>query len=140
LINEWPDTDLWYKKDDEFKMPKAIVTMKLYTFDSEFGKTMKGKVFSNIYNAIMEEYLREFNADCTTANVYFNNVMTLDNLDLEWSGFNDSMPNLVSDSIDRLLKVNNAEDLEEKYNQQIEKLLLISKNAYNAKSYVMSIN
>jgi len=116
LNKKWDDTRLWYKKDDEFKVPKAIVSMKLYTSDCEFGVTQKGKIFSNLYNSVMEECLREFNAKCANANVYFNNIMTLDNMDLEWSGYNDSMHNLISDSITHLLKVKETEGLEEIFN------------------------
>ena len=33
LLKQWEDTDLWYKKDDKFERPKAIVSMKIYTND-----------------------------------------------------------------------------------------------------------
>jgi len=113
LIAQWPDTDLWYKKDDESKVPKAIVTMKLYTSDCEFGKTAKGRVFSNLWNTIVQECLREFNSACVCANVYFNNILTMDNIEFECSGYNDSMPDLLAESINRVLKVKDTEDFEE---------------------------
>ena len=38
LVQRWNDiADLWYKKDDKFKKPKAIVSCKIYTNDLMFG-------------------------------------------------------------------------------------------------------
>jgi secreted Zn-dependent insulinase-like peptidase len=37
LLKKWGDSELWYKKDDKFKMPKGIVQLKLYTSDLGFG-------------------------------------------------------------------------------------------------------
>ena len=45
LIHQWEDTDLWFKKDDQFKKPKGIVTCKIYSSDLYFGQTPKARVF-----------------------------------------------------------------------------------------------
>lgn len=38
LLQQWKDqADLWYQKDDQFKRPKGIVTMKMYTSDLAMG-------------------------------------------------------------------------------------------------------
>lgn len=68
LLKSWPETDLWYKKDDKFKRPKAIIEMKLYTHDNNFGKTSSGRLFANIWSNIVDDYLREFlyMAECAT--------------------------------------------------------------------------
>lgn len=50
LLKQWDDTDLWYKKDDKFLRPKAIVAMKLFTNDNGFGSDMKARVFANLWN------------------------------------------------------------------------------------------
>ena len=107
---------MWYKKDDVSTIPKAIVSMKLYTHDCEFGVSLKGVVFSNLWSLMMSECLREFNAACNNANVYTTLFMTLDNLDLQWSGFSDSMPNLIGETISRILIINKQNDLEEIFN------------------------
>jgi secreted Zn-dependent insulinase-like peptidase len=38
--------DLWYKKDDTFKLPKAYIAAKIYTGDCGFGSTARGRVFA----------------------------------------------------------------------------------------------
>jgi len=49
LIKQWAECDLWYKKDDKFKLPKAKIGAKLYTNDSDFGITKKGVVFAHLW-------------------------------------------------------------------------------------------
>lgn len=64
LLKQWPDADLWYRKDDKFKKPKGIVTLKLYTTDLGYGSDpvypFEPEVFSLLWASIQEEYLREF--------------------------------------------------------------------------------
>ena len=109
-------------------MPKAIINMKLYTSDCEFGTTLNGTIFLSFWMTLASECLREFNASCVSANVDFSMIQTMDNIEFECSGYNTSMPNLMTEAIDCLLDIKNTEDLEEMFNQQKEKLLLIYKN------------
>lgn len=61
LLRQWADdTDLWYMKDEKFLRPKGMVSLKIYTGDCEFGRTAKGRVFAELWNQILQEYLREF--------------------------------------------------------------------------------
>ena len=39
LIKQWPDCDLWFKKDEKFGRPKSMVNLKIYTKDCEMSKT-----------------------------------------------------------------------------------------------------
>ena len=42
FLKRWDGiADLWYKKDDKFKMPKAIVACTIYTNDLQFGTSAK---------------------------------------------------------------------------------------------------
>jgi hypothetical protein len=47
-------------KDDKFKRPKAIIDLKYYTNDCMFGRTAQARVFTEIWNNIVKEYMREF--------------------------------------------------------------------------------
>jgi secreted Zn-dependent insulinase-like peptidase len=89
-------------KDDKFERPKAHVSVKIYTNDNEFGINPKRRVFANVWKNAQDEYLREFKymADC--ANLDFNVSLSYDNLNFGWSGFNDSMPSYISESISKL--------------------------------------
>jgi len=76
--------------------------MKLYTNDCDFGYDNKTRVFASVWQNVQNEYLREFNymADC--ANLHFQVNVMYDNIGLTWSGFNDSMPAYITESIAKL--------------------------------------
>ena len=133
LIKSWSDADLWYKKDDKFGRPKSVVSMKIYTKDCDLGKTPESRVFVNLWAQIQSEYLREFNYMENCANLSFNVTPMYDNINFEWSGFNDSMPTYIDESIERLLKMKDSSQeaaLKEIFNQVKEKLLADWKNFY----------
>lgn len=60
LLKQFPDTDLWYLKDDKFERPKAVVNMKIYTTDNNFGSDVNSRLFFSVWNEVATEYLREF--------------------------------------------------------------------------------
>jgi len=129
ILKQWDDTDLWYKKDDKFEKPKAFINMKIYTTDCGFCVQDESRVFASIWNGVQEEYLREFNymADCASLS---NSVgVKYDNIGFSWSGWNDSMPNYVNETIKKLKEMPST-NLTEMFEQTKEKLLLEWKNAY----------
>lgn len=73
--------------------------MKIYTTDCGFGLNTDSRLFASIWDGVQEEYLREFNymADC--ADLSFGTCVVYDNINFSWSGFNDSMPNYVNETI-----------------------------------------
>lgn len=103
LVQQWDGLgDLWYKKDDFFKKPKGIVACKIYTGDLEHGKSAETAVFSAVWNRVLQETLREFTymADC--AKLSFEISILRDNIELKWSGFNDSLVNFVGETLQRI--------------------------------------
>jgi secreted Zn-dependent insulinase-like peptidase len=73
-------------------------------------------------------------ANC--ANLSFSVTPMYDNINFTWSGFNDSMPNYIEESITGLLsmKVENG-GLREIFDQTKEQLLADWKNFYYEQSY-----
>lgn len=66
-------------------------------------------------------------ADCANLN---NHVSVMyDNIGFSWSGWNDSMPNYVKETMLKL-KAMPSTDLKDMFDQTKEKLLLEWKNAY----------
>lgn len=108
--------------------------MKIYTTDCGFCVQDESRVFASIWNGVQEEYLREFNymADCASLS---NSVsVKYDNIGFSWSGWNDSMPNYVNETIKKLKEMPST-NLTEIFEQTKEKLLLEWKNAYLGQSY-----
>lgn len=87
---------MFYKKDDKFKQPKGIIACKIYTGDLQFGASAETTVFVEVWKQVLLESLREFTymADC--AKLDFKVTHHRDSLDLQWSGYSDSLANFVS--------------------------------------------
>lgn len=122
-MQQWDGiADLWYKKDDKFKKPKGIVGCKVYTADLGLSNNAETKVFTDVWRRMLIESLREFTymADC--AKLSFNMSIPRDNIDMRWSGFNDSLVNFVSETIKKMAAFKNA-DCEDIFNQVKESLL-----------------
>lgn len=132
LSNE--DTQVFYKKDDKFERPKAFVNLKLYTPDNGFGQTLEGRVFVCLWESVASEYMREFNYMAEMAKLEFKFSVLHDNIDFSWSGFNDSMPNYVAETVTRLSQLG-SQDLAAIFEQQKEQLTNEWKNAYLEQSY-----
>ena len=131
LIKQWEDTDLWYKKDDQFDRPKSQVSMKIYTNDCKLGRTIESRVFAHLWNNIQNEFLREFNYMANCANLSLSVSPMYDNVNFSWYGFNDSMPVYIEESIKKLISMKDPkhdEALKEIFNQVKEKLMADWKN------------
>jgi len=73
--------------------------MKLYTNDCMFGRTAQARVFVDVWNAMLKEYLREFNYTASMAELETNIAVYHDNLNFEWRGYNDSLPVFVVETL-----------------------------------------
>lgn len=103
LLKQWADdTDLWYMKDDKYLRPKGIVSLKIYTGDCEFGQTARGRVFVEVWNQILNESLREFYYMAQMASLNANVSLPHDNVNIQWSGFSDSLPTFVEETLKRI--------------------------------------
>ena len=49
LVHEKEGCEVWYMKDDKFKLPKAYIACRIYTNDCNFGSTTDGRVFVNVW-------------------------------------------------------------------------------------------
>jgi len=51
---------------------------------------------------VLQELLREFSYMAECAELEFNISLPRDNIDLQWSGFNDSLVSFVSETLQRI--------------------------------------
>jgi len=129
--------DLWFMKDDKFERPKAKVTLKVYTKDNDFGTNWESSLFVKFWTRFQEQYLKEFTYMAEMAKLEFDVTPSQGNIELRWSGFNDSIPNYVQETLTRLMGLQNAtkEEIEPVFNQVKEKLLIDWKNFYFDQSF-----
>lgn len=117
--------DLWYKKDDTFKLPKAYIAAKIYTHDCGFGTNARGRVFASCWEKVVTEYVSEFAYMGDCAQLKFSITLALDNVNITWNGYNDSMPAFVNGLMERIGKMSSESDtiLEDLFNRVKEQLL-----------------
>lgn len=121
LLQAWDHkAELWYKKDDQFKRPKAYISLRLFSGDCRLGRNLTGKVFADIWLATFMEYIREFNYQADMAALSFNMVLGVDHLAAEWSGYSETIPKYVRETFMRLKQFKVA-DVEEIFEQAREK-------------------
>ena len=93
-------------KDDKFEMPKGMVSHKIYTGDCDFGRTPNGRVFAELWNSMLQEYLREFYYMAQMASLHASMSLPHDNYNIDWSGYSDSLPVFVEETLKRVKSFN----------------------------------
>lgn len=112
--------------------------MKLYTNDNRFGFDVNSRLFFKIWEEVVTEYLREFAYMAQQATLNSAISILHDNIDFSWRGFNDSMPNYITESLEKVANMKNA-NVEGFFNQVKEKLTQEWTNAYLDQSYIQAI-
>jgi len=134
LIFQDENTDLWYRKDDQYKQPKGIVKMRIATKDNGYGNSIEGRLFAQIWHRVLDEHLKEYTYMAEQATLSFSTAVNINDVDIQWSGFNDSMPNFIKETLIKIGQMKDA-DTREIFNQVKEKTMVDWKNAYLHQSY-----
>lgn len=103
------NVDMWYKKDDTYKKPKGIFACKIYTSDLYFGQTPKARVFGLMWQDCLDSLMQEFKYMAEMAAMNFNLVLSRDNVDMQWSGFSDTLGVFVQKSLEVIQSMRDAE-------------------------------
>jgi len=79
--------------------------MKFYTSDCSFGKTSKGQIFAAIWIGVFKEFLKEFTFLGLQVELDFLIEQAIDNIEIRWSGYNDSMREFVTRTFDKIVQM-----------------------------------
>lgn len=93
---------VWYQKDDKFEKPKAIFRLKYYTADSGLGYSLKGRVFAEVWDAVVQDKIKEFVYMAEMAGLELRMSLLQDNYDFTWSGYNDSLDQFIIQTVQNL--------------------------------------
>ncbi|XP_054162620.1 nardilysin-like [Oppia nitens] len=98
---------LWYKSDDKFKLPKAI--MKLHLISSNFLESIESAIMMDLFVEILVQILSEEVYDATLAGLYYSIRQTTVGLVVTVAGFNDKLSLLLDTILDKMInfKVDN---------------------------------
>ena len=73
-----------------------------------FGRSELARVFVEVWKHVVYEYLREFNYMAEMASLNQFIINSHDSVNFAWSGFNDSLPKYIQETISRIkdMKIN----------------------------------
>ncbi len=113
MIKAWPgDTEVWYLKDDKFARPKAIINIKVYPHTGvlqELGISARGRMIAEVWVAAVKEHLREFMYMAQMASLELEFTVSHDGITMQFSGFNDSLVEFVTQTLTTLSTFSAAE-------------------------------
>lgn len=122
-------------KDDEFVRPKACVGIKIYCHqDEEALGPVDKRMFARVWEDVLGEYLAEFRYMAECANLDSSIMILYDGFLINFTGYNDSMPNYIKETLQKVTEMRGA-DLTNEFNQCKERLLQKWKNTYMNQSY-----
>lgn len=135
LIQKTPESLVWYMKDDKFERPKACVGMKVYcNQDEDALGSIDKRMFARLWESVLGEYLAEFRYMAECANLDSAISILYDGFLLNFTGYNDSMPNYIKETLQKMVDMRGADTLAE-FKQCKEQLLQKWKNTYMNQSY-----
>lgn len=100
---------VWYAKDNEFEKPKSIASANLYTSDIEFNKTPKSKIFTQIWEKIINEYLREFKYQAEMAGLEGDISFTDTHITFTFNGYSSNLTDFIVEIFKKIQSFNPKE-------------------------------
>uniref|UniRef100_A0A5S6QRK5 Insulin-degrading enzyme n=1 Tax=Trichuris muris TaxID=70415 RepID=A0A5S6QRK5_TRIMR len=94
---------LWYKKDDEFLLPKCVLQVMLRS--PKLSSDPTEAVRAHMYVKMLKEALNEYTYNATLAGLKYAVMATQKTLQLSVSGFNEKMSVLIEKVIDKMLSI-----------------------------------
>lgn len=82
-----------------------------------------------MWQDIVEQHLKEYTYQAETASLKFDLEVGISDINFTWSGFNDSMPNFIKETLVKIGQMA-SEDVEDIFNQVKETQLTDLKNFY----------
>ena len=140
ILNDYDkDYEVWYKQDNIFKLPKAIINCYII-LENEICNNSKEKNFllAKILNSITKFALNENFYMALEANVSFKYEINYDKIILQLSGFNNSLNNAFKIFLNEIKNIDYSK-YEEKFNHKIEKMKQKFNNFFLDKSYSVAI-
>lgn len=100
LLRETPLSKLWYKKDDCFWIPKAVVTIEICTPSS--NDSPRSSVLTQLYCDLVEDSLSETTYDARLAGLTFDINPSSRGFSIDLYGYNEKLVVLLKRLLDHI--------------------------------------
>ncbi|KIP05202.1 hypothetical protein PHLGIDRAFT_129039 [Phlebiopsis gigantea 11061_1 CR5-6] len=107
-VQESTRASLWFKKDDQFWVPKARVQLRIRTPYARL--TPRHAVLTSLYTNLVEDTLAEIAYDATIAGLDYGVSSTAEGIHVSVSGYNDKIPVLLRTVLEKLRSVEIRDD------------------------------
>lgn len=101
------NVSLWFKTDDKFNVPKGYVNVRLFL--PEVAKSVEGAAAARLYASVTKELLNETSYSAAMAGLGFDINASSRGIDLSFTGYSDSLGQLVKAVVNDLGKYNSNE-------------------------------
>ncbi|CAK67395.1 unnamed protein product (macronuclear) [Paramecium tetraurelia] len=128
LVLQNEQTDLWFKQDDRFQVPKTVIQLRINTIETGYGKLAKTEAIAKIWLALLKNHVREFNYLAEMAKIDATLQLAANGLEFSISGFSDSISRFVIGMFQKIIsfKPQDYQDLYEstfvKITQELENI------------------
>lgn len=123
LISRTDQTSLWFKKDNQFWVPKAYIGVMFHIPIAT--STPLNSALSMLYADLIDDSLNDVSYDASLVGLKYTIAPTRDGLSLKVNGYNDKMDHLLVKLVDELV---NFTPSKERFQVVKEKLLRTYKN------------
>eukprot|EP01022_Parablepharisma_sp_SALTPOND_P016358 TRINITY_DN2384_c0_g1_i1.p1 TRINITY_DN2384_c0_g1~~TRINITY_DN2384_c0_g1_i1.p1 ORF type:complete len:986 (+),score=115.66 TRINITY_DN2384_c0_g1_i1:102-3059(+) len=104
LVKETKISQIWYKQDHKFSVPKAYGYCRIWTNDNDFPVSPESYIYARLYLKAFYEDIREMMYMAYMAGMSCSLYAYYDKMVFRFSGFNDSLPQLVDAFLSKLQK------------------------------------
>ena len=134
LIRDKPLLRVWFKKDNQFKVPKGNVQLKIST--AKAYDSIENAVMTHLYTRLLDEKLNEFSYPARMAGLNYSISNSVKGLDLAFGGYAENLGTLFEKVIDTM---NHLELDQNKFDIAKNKFLEDRKNRKLSKSFHLAM-
>ncbi|CAD8060302.1 unnamed protein product [Paramecium sonneborni] len=134
LIWQNEQSDLWFKQDDRFQVPKTVIQLRINTVETGYGKLSKTEAIAKIWQALLKNHVREFNYLAEMAKIDASLQLAANGLEISISGFSDSISRFVLGMFQKILSFK-PEDYQDLYESTFVKITQELENFKRSQPY-----
>lgn len=108
LIKDTNKLQVWFKQDDQFEVPKAVVELLIHLPSS--NESCRTALFSTLLADLIDDFLVEISYYANLVGLHFKINQWRDGLCINVSGYNDKLPVFLSDVLQKIISFDPSEE------------------------------
>lgn len=138
LILKTEKNEVWYKPDQVFNRPKAIIYCQIY-LDKSIMSLIEYESIAYTWNLVIDSKMKEVSYMAEEANLKFSFHINNEGLFMKIDGFNDSIKGGIEELLRKFVTIQVDDDTIDVFNLQIKKQIKEMTNFYYSQPYQQAI-